>query len=313
MSQLDEHDISNEDALSRGLRPEEDPWSSLAVADDDDTLNDNGIPSPAIGSADADADALDDPDPDIAIPSSAIAPRPSAAAAAAAAAHSSAGRRFVPDEDDDRDAAPALAPTVVRPQPDPESVTSSVPAPARAAEPDADAATDDDDHTVMTMLDPAIEPTRGGAFTIPLLCAGIAIIACCLLIPQADANRRLAYERIKLQADLAAVERQVAVNDEFLKKVSDDPNLAERLAQRQMKIIRAGTKVLALEGEGEHEMSPFQITAVAPPPELPPYQPHGGKLAALCYNPRSRLYLMGIGLLMTAVGLVLGFGPRSPD
>src|ERR1044072_7320440 len=52
-------------------------------------------------------------------------------------------------------------------------------------------------------------PTRGGAFTIPLLCAGIAIIAACLLIPQADANRRLAYERVKLQADLETVEKQV--------------------------------------------------------------------------------------------------------
>ena len=31
----------------------------------------------------------------------------------------------------------------------------------------------------------------GGGWTIPLLCLGIAVIACCLVIPQADANRRL--------------------------------------------------------------------------------------------------------------------------
>jgi len=95
--------------------------------------------------------------------------------------------------------------------------------------------------------------------------------------------------------------------------VSDDPNLAERLAQRQMKIIRAGTKVLALKGDDERGMSPFQLTTVAPAPALPAYRPHGGTLATLCYHPKSRLYLMGTGLLLTAAGLVLGFGTRSPE
>jgi hypothetical protein len=159
------------------------------------------------------------------------------------------------------------------------------------------------------------KPVGGGALTIPLLCAGIAIIAACLLIPQSDANRRLAYERATLQADLEAVERQVAVNDEFLQKVSEDANLAERLAQRQMNIIRAGTNVLSLKGSrnAADEMSPFQLTAVAPPADLPPYQPRGGALAKLCYNPKSRLYLMGIGLMAMAAGLVLGFTPRMRD
>lgn len=152
-------------------------------------------------------------------------------------------------------------------------------------------------------------PTRGGAFTIPLLCAGIAIIAACLLIPQADANRRLAYERVKLQADLETVEKQVDTNEEFLKKVSEDPNLAERLAQRQMKIIRRGNAVLNLKGDDEEEMSPFQLTAIPAPAELAPYAPRGGTLANLCYNPKSRLYLMGIGLMAMAAGLVLGAGP----
>src|SRR5437763_492680 len=112
---------------------------------------------------------------------------------------------------------------------------------------------------------------RGGGWTIPVLCVGVALIACCVLIPQADANRRLAYERAMLQADLESIEKQVAVNDQFLKKVADDPELAERLAQRQMKIIRAGTHVLDL--KDDTKMSPFQLVTVAPPPPLPPYQP----------------------------------------
>jgi hypothetical protein len=151
-------------------------------------------------------------------------------------------------------------------------------------------------------------------FTIPLLCAGIAIIAACLIVPQADANRRLAYARVKLQADLEAVEQQVQTNDQFLKKVANDPNLAERLAQRQMKIIRAGNGVLKLkQTEDDEEMSPFQLTAIAPPPPLPPYRPRGGELAQLCYDPKTRLNLLGLGLMLTAVGLVLGFGPKKPD
>jgi hypothetical protein len=157
-------------------------------------------------------------------------------------------------------------------------------------------------------MEPAQEASRGGAFTIPLLCAGVAIIATCLLIPQADANRRLVYERAKLQADLEAVEKQVEVNDEFLRKVSEDPNLAERLAQRQMNIIRKGTQVLSLKNDAAAEMSPFQLTAVPAPVDLAPYQPRGGLLARLCHNPKSRLYLMGIGLMAMAAGLVLGFG-----
>jgi hypothetical protein len=154
-------------------------------------------------------------------------------------------------------------------------------------------------------------PTHGGMFTIPMLCAGIAIIAACLLIPQADAYRRLVYERTKLQADLEAVEKQVAVNDEFLRKVADDANLAERLAQRQMKIIREGNQVLNLKNEPGEEMSPFQLTAVPAAAELEPYEPRGGIMANLCYNPRSRLYLMGAGLLAMAGGLVLGIAPRD--
>lgn len=178
----------------------------------------------------------------------------------------------------------------------------------------------------------------GGGWTVALLCAGVAIIACCVLIPQADANRRLAYEREKLKVDLESIRKQAATNDDFLRRVSDDPNLAERLAQRQMKIIREGTRVLELkkqrQGTGTpnggavatgaygasaqagltpDEMSPFHLVHVAPPPPLPPYKSVGGRLAGLCYNPRTRLYLTGIGLFLMAAGLVLGVGPQPRD
>ena len=159
--------------------------------------------------------------------------------------------------------------------------------------------------------EPEEPPLRGGGWTLPLLCAGIALIACCVLIPQADANRRLAYERQMLKMDMESVERQIAVNSEFLKKVGDDPTLAERLAERQMKVIPEGTRILELKHETDGStMSPFQLVSVAPPPPLPPYHPVGGTIARLCYDPHTRLYLIGAGLVMMAMGLVLGYAEK---
>ncbi len=151
----------------------------------------------------------------------------------------------------------------------------------------------------------------GGVLTIPLLCIGIAIIACVSLLPLADDNHRLAWERQKLQADLEHLKEQTRVNEEFLQRVADDPTLAERLAQRQMKYIRAGMSVLPLRGMGKVEMSPFHLVAVPPPPPMPEYQPVGGALATLVREPRIRLYLSGAAMLLIAAGLVLGYIPKG--
>ena len=165
----------------------------------------------------------------------------------------------------------------------------------------------------------AAEPSS--AWTIPLLCAGVAIIACCFIIPAADENRRLVYERERLKIDLEHIERQIAVNGEFLKHVADDPTLLERLAQRQMKMVREGTSVLELRDravqasqtqsqQSQQNISPFPLLTVAPPDPLPPYKPLGGHFANLCREPRSRLALMGSALMLIASGLVLGYTAR---
>jgi hypothetical protein len=154
--------------------------------------------------------------------------------------------------------------------------------------------------------------TTGGGWTLPLLCAGVALIACCALIPQADANRRLAYERQQLQMDLQTVAKQIAVNEEFLRKVGQDPTLAERLAERQMKVIPQGSRVLELSRDGGGaSMSPFQLVSVPPPAPLPPYKPIGGVIASLCYDNHTRLYVIGLALGMIATGLVLGGTPEQ--
>lgn len=155
-------------------------------------------------------------------------------------------------------------------------------------------------------------PSRGAWWTIPLLCAGICLVACCVLIPQADTNRRLAYEAEKLKRDLEHIEKQTAVNEQFLKGLANDPNLAERLAQRQMKVVREGTNVLKLKGQGVRElMSPYVLVTVPPPPPLPEYKPLGGFFADLCRQPKSQLYMTGAGLLMIAAGLVCGAAPKD--
>ena len=170
------------------------------------------------------------------------------------------------------------------------------------------------------MVEPRIDttptpPDRASAWTIPLLCMGIAIIACCLLIPAADDNHRLVYEREKLRLDLEQIHKQLAVNDEFLRRVADDPTLLERLAQRQMKLVRQGTSVLELKGQNDKpDLSPYLLVTLPPPADLPPYRPVGGVFAQLCRYPRSRLFMMGGGMLLMATGLVLGAtGSRAQD
>lgn len=157
---------------------------------------------------------------------------------------------------------------------------------------------------------PQSEPAS--AWTIPLLCFGVAMIACCCIIPGADENRRLAWERERLRADLTQIQKQLAVNEEFLKRVADDPGLLERLAQRQMKLVREGTSVLELRGQFDHksDVSPFPLLTIPPPEPVAAYRPLGGVFSNLCRHPRSRLLILGGGLLMIACGLVLGSAPR---
>lgn len=145
----------------------------------------------------------------------------------------------------------------------------------------------------------------GNGFTFIVLCVGIAMVASCVLLPEADGNRELLYQTQKLKKDLDYVQRQVAANKEFVERVGIDPALRERLAQRQLKLIRKGSGVLDLDHSAQPPQSPFGIVAVAPEP-MPPYQPAGGRVAALCRNSKARLYMIGMGLMLMAMGLVLG-------
>jgi len=156
---------------------------------------------------------------------------------------------------------------------------------------------------------PTEPPRREGyhGWTIVLLAIGIGLIACCLLLPQADDNRKLLYQCETLKVDLDHLEKQVEINDEFIKRVGNDRALAERLALRQMNCIRRGSTVLDLKQTGSTaERSPFSLVTIPPPPPMPEYKPVGGRLAELCRGPRNRLRMIGAGLILMAAGLVLG-------
>lgn len=154
---------------------------------------------------------------------------------------------------------------------------------------------------------------NGGAWTIPLVCLGLGIIAMALIIPAADENRRLVYERERLARDLSHVEKQIALNDEFLARLATDPGLAERLAQRQMKMVREGTSVLELPGRAQvsPEVSPFELVTLPPPPPLPAYRPIGGQISQWFHHPKVRLYLLGAGMLALVLGVILGSARRD--
>jgi cell division protein FtsB len=156
-------------------------------------------------------------------------------------------------------------------------------------------------------------------WTLAVLCLGLGLISACVIVPQADANHQLVYQREKLRLDLAQIQNQVAVNKEFLAKMENDPQLIERLAQREMRSVPKGETVLDLKPAGgaaeaggvsadAQRMSPFTMINLPPPPPLPAYRPVGGMLAELCRQPRSRLYVLGAGMFLAAAGLVLGEG-----
>jgi hypothetical protein len=141
---------------------------------------------------------------------------------------------------------------------------------------------------------------------IPIFCIGIALVACCVLIPQSEANRRLACERFSLQRDLAQLQEQSKANQTFLKHLTDDPTLAQRLAQRQMKLVPEGTNMLDLGGDDQAPSSPFLLVQIPAPVTLASDRPGAGDLFSIFLRQRPRLYLLGGGMFLIAAGLVLG-------
>ena len=157
----------------------------------------------------------------------------------------------------------------------------------------------------------------GGRWTIPVLLLGLCVTAACVIVPQMDANRRLAYERDRLVADLDQINRQSSVNEEFLAKIEEDPQLAQRLAQRQMSFIPKGESLLPYKPPhsglpiAASDISPFSLVHLPAPPMQAPYEPAGPEPAQLLLDSHVRLYALAGGLYLVAMGLVLGSNGRD--
>jgi hypothetical protein len=151
-------------------------------------------------------------------------------------------------------------------------------------------------------------------WSLPVLCIGLGLIAVCVLVPAAEANKRLVADRDKLKRDLTQVEQQVSANQEFLAMAGNDPELAERLAQRQFRQIRQGTSVLQLKGVDQKTVaSPFQMITVPPLPPVNEYQPPTGILGDICGDTHRQLYAVGAGMFLVAMALVLGVSGKGND
>ena len=152
-----------------------------------------------------------------------------------------------------------------------------------------------------------------GPWTILALCLGLVLIAAGVIAPQLDSNHRLDLQRMQLQADLDQLNRQAAINEQFLGRLESDPQLAQRLAQRQMKFIRQGQSMLNYKGEpADVPVSPYSLVHVPPPPALPAYVPAGGTVGRWLLDDHLRLYILAAGLFLAAVGLVLSPNEAQP-
>ena len=150
----------------------------------------------------------------------------------------------------------------------------------------------------------------GVAWALPLLALGLGIVACCVILPIVDQNRELADERARLAAELSALERQVETNSDFIDRLHADPELARRLVYRQRPPAPKEGVALLDDGRSDprqrFKLSPFSLLATEPTIAPAPLQPSGGALASMCRDPRTKLAILGIGLMCCLLGLLTG-------
>ena len=152
-------------------------------------------------------------------------------------------------------------------------------------------------------------------FALPSLCVGLCLIGVCVLVPQSESNRRLAVERDQLRQDVEHVDAQLAVNSNFLAHGAADPEVAERLSQRQMRRIRGGTAALELDGQPRSAsavMTAADMLRVPSPPPVLAYRPPAGVVGDLTRTTHRQLLGLTGGLFLVGVGLLLGTGDGSP-
>ena len=128
-----------------------------------------------------------------------------------------------------------------------------------------------------------------------MLAIGLAIIACAIVIGQIESNRQMSWQKNKLQQDVEHLREQVRVNKDFVDRLNTDESLLERLAQRQMRLVREGSAALELTGQTNEIRSPFTLVRVPPPSEVQPYQPASDPLTRMLGTPHRQVWAFGAG------------------
>jgi hypothetical protein len=189
--------------------------------------------------------------------------------------------------------------------------STPVPSAASVSSPDA-IAHDFAMHAAPVDDAPPAGPT-GAWWTLPVLFAGLAVLACALLVPAADGNRRTAHELAEIRRQVTHFREQSAVNRDFLARAGSDPVLAERLAMRQLRMTRPDARVVQMPKAGEtYAMSPFAMMSVDAPPPVPAYRPVAGLLTRAFLNPQRQVFVAGFGIMLVAAGVILGGEERKP-
>jgi len=141
--------------------------------------------------------------------------------------------------------------------------------------------------------------------TFLLVLIGLVMIGLCVVIPAREANRQLAWDLQKLKNEVAHVEKQVAVNKDFLNSIPTDPALVDRLAMRQLKLSDSTKQEVRFDASGTGFMlSPFALMRIGPAEQTGAYQPDWPITAQIFCTPSIRIFFLTGGLLLVGIGLL---------
>ncbi|MEI8194656.1 MAG: hypothetical protein WCI73_01975 [Phycisphaerae bacterium] len=143
-----------------------------------------------------------------------------------------------------------------------------------------------------------------------LLGAALALLAAVIITPAIQDLREAQADRNNVQATVDLLDQKLALQKDFIKVASTDPLLMERLAGRQLRLVRADQEMLVLDPASLHkDMSTTGLLAES----LQPVQPRS--LEELPWylqipkfmQPFLNQQFRRLALLAACVGLLLAF------
>lgn len=87
-----------------------------------------------------------------------------------------------------------------------------------------------------------------GAISWAALLASLAILAVVVITPVLHSVKQAQRQRNSLEASLATLNEKITLQNKFLRMVNTDPEILERLADRQLNIVNPNEEVLKLGG-----------------------------------------------------------------